>query len=335
MARFHRQKFEDIVNTGFGPNSSVEGSRLINKEGEADLRKVGLPLWERISIYHTLLRMKTSTFLIVVLLFYTTINIIFAFIYFFIGVENLLGADGNMPPFNKYMQAFFFSAQTLTTVGYGHVAPMGMITNIAAAIESLVGILAFALVTVLIYGRFARPRAYILFSKNSIIAPYKHGKGIMFRIATYKNNHLTDVEANLTVALHEYENGKEITKFYQLPLEISKINSLALSWTIVHYLNDKSPLYGYTNKDFVDNKVEFISNIKAFDDHFSNIVQQRTSYTHNEIVYGAKFLPMFRRAEKGTHTILELNKVNAYEMVTLPEEIQDEFSESGTMTAKS
>ena len=187
MARFHRQKFQDVVNTGFGPNSAVEGGRLINKKGEADLKKTGLTIWDRISIYHTLLRMKTSHFLLVVLLFYTTVNIIFAFIYFFIGVEHLLGADGNVPMFGKFMQAFFFSSQTLTTVGYGHVAPIGMATNITAAVESLVGILVFALVTGLIYGRFARPRAYILFSKNAIVAPFKGGRAIMFRIATYKN----------------------------------------------------------------------------------------------------------------------------------------------------
>lgn len=328
----HREKISDVVNTGFGPQSAVEGSRLINKQGDANLRKIGLPIWERISIYHTLLRMSRGKFLLIVFLFYASVNVFFASLYYMVGVEHLLGAEEGSR-MHQFMDAFFFSAQTLTTVGYGHVAPTGMATNTIAAIESLTGILVFALVTGLIYGRFAKPRAYIIFSDNIIVAPYKNDKGLMFRIATYKNNHLTDVEATLTLAIHEFDTGKQVTKFYQLPLEIAKINSLALSWTIVHNINEKSPLYGFTNEDFANHKIELIVTIKAFDDHFSNIVQQRTSYTYQEVIYGAKFLPMFRKADTGTHTILELHKVNAYEQYEFPAML-DTLFDNGSMVAK-
>ena len=141
----------------------------------------------------------------------------------------------------------------------------------------------------------------------------------MFRIVTYKNNHLTDVEAQLTLAIHIKEKDKMVTKFYPLSLEYAKINSLALSWTIVHHINEESPLHGYTKQDIIDGRAEIIANIKAFDDHFSNIVQQRTSYTYRQVIYGAKFLPMFERATDGKYTILELNKINAHEMVNLEE----------------
>jgi len=314
----HREKFIDILNTGFGPQSGTEGNRLINKKGEANLQKTGLPFWERISVYHTFLRMSRAKFLLFVLLFYTVINLIFASVYYFVGVEHLTGTDGAESSTHQFMDAFFFSSQTLTTVGYGHVSPSGMLANGVAAVESLVGILIFALVTGMMYARFSRPRAFLLFSDNAIIAPYKGGRGLMFRIATYKNNHLTDVEANVTIALHEEVDGKMVTKFYQLPLEMSKINSLALSWTIVHNLDESSPLYTYNYDDLALHKMEMIVNIKAFDDHFSNIVQQRTSYTYSEVVEGARFLPMFHKSETGKHTILELHRVNAYERTELP-----------------
>ncbi len=194
-------------------------------------------------------------------------------------------------------------------------------TNVVASVESLAGILSFALVTGLIYGRFARPRAYLIFSPNILLAPYKDGKALMLRIATYKNNHLTDVEAQLTLALHLEENGKKVTRFYPLPLEFGKINSLALSWTIVHHVNEDSPLNGYTREDIADSKAEVIVNVKAFDDHFSNIVQQRTSYTYKQLVYGARFLPMFERARDGDYTVLELDKINAHESVNFPEQV--------------
>lgn len=315
MPNQNRLRLRDIDNTGFGPNSSVEGGRLINPDGSTNLRKRGIPFWERISVYHSLLRMKPGHFLLGIFLFYTSINLFFAIIYFLAGVEHLVGTDGASTVFDKFMEAFFFSSQTLTTVGYGRVSPTGLMTNTIASVESLVGILSFALVTGLIYGRFSRPRAYLLFSRNILVAPYKEGKALMLRMATYKNNHLTDVEANITLAIHEEENGKEVTRFYPLKLEIARINSLALSWTVVHHINEESPLHNYKKEDVAASKMEVIVSIKAFDDHFSNIVQQRTSYTYQQVIYGAKFLPMFERAKDGAYTLLELNKINAHEMV--------------------
>ena len=315
----HRQRLRDIDNTGFGANSGVEGGRLVNPDGSNNLKKRGIPIWERTSVYHTLLRMKRMQFFLFVLLLYTSINLFFAFIYFATGVEHLVGGDGTTSFYGKFMEAFFFSSQTLTTVGYGRVAPSGMLTNSVASVESLFGILVFAVMTGLIYGRFSRPRAYLLFSPNIIISPYKDGMALMLRLATYKNNHLTDVEAAATLALHIKENGKTVTKFYPLHLELSKIQSLALSWTIVHNITEESPLYHYTKDEVAETQMEVIVIIKAFDDHFSNVVQQRTSYSYKQVVYGAKFLPMFERAPDGNYTIMELNKINAYELVKMPE----------------
>lgn len=316
-----RHSSKNIDNTGFGTNSNVEGGRLVNPDGSTNLKKVGLPVWQRMSVYHTLLQMKRSHFFLAILLFYTAANIFFAGIYFIIGVDNLSGIDEANTVFEKLMAAFFFSSQTLTTVGYGHISPTGMMTNIVASSESLLGILAFAVVTGLIYGRFSRPKAYLLFSHNMLIAPYKDGKALMLRIATYKNNHLTDTEAQLTVALHINDNGKMVTRFYPLPLEIAKINAMSLSWTLVHNITEESPLYQYTLEELAASKMEVLVYIKAFDDHFSNTVQQRTSYTFQQLVYGAKFKPMFERSADGDYTVLELDKLNDHERVELPQEV--------------
>lgn len=319
MASTNRHRLRDIINSGFGPNSSVEGGRLINPDGSYNLRKTGIPIWERISIYHTLLRMPLGYLFLCIFIFYTTLNLVFAGIYFFVGVEHLAGATEVNTLADELMEAFFFSSQTLTTVGYGRVAPTGFLTNCIASFESLLGIVSFAVVTGLIYGRFSRPRAYFIFSKNILIAPFREGRGLMVRTATYKNNHLTDVEAQLTLALHEMEDGKTVTRFYPLKLEYSKINSLALSWTIVHPIDEESPLYLYRKDDITKHKMEVIVTLKGFDDHFSNTVQQRTSYTYTQVIYGAKFQPMFERDRSGKYTLLELDKINEYREASVNE----------------
>lgn len=317
----HRFRSKNIDNSGFGTNSYAEGGRLVNKDGTTNLRKRGMPVWHRVSFYHTLLRMKRSHFFVAIMLFYTGVNIIFAGIYFAIGVHHLSGISPTASLFEELSAAFFFSSQTLTTVGYGHVAPDGFMANAVASTESLLGILAFAVVTGLIYGRFSRPRAFLLFSPQMLIAPYKEGRALMIRMATYKNNHLTDAEAQFTLALHVTENGRVTTRFFPLPLEIAKINSLALSWTMVHHITEDSPLYSYGHGELQHAKMEVLVYIKAFDDHFSNTVQQRTSYTFDQLVYGARFLPMFERSTDGGYTVLELDKIGAHELTPVPEPV--------------
>lgn len=335
MAKIRQGKSANPVdNTGFSANSSVEGTRLINKDGVANLRKTGIPFYERLSVYHSLLRLPRWKFFLLLVTFYTTLNVFFACIYFLVGVDHLTGTDQSVGLFEKFLEAFFFSSQSLTTVGYGHVAPIGILANTIASFESLVGILSFAVVTGIFYARFSRPRAYLMFSKTFLVAPYKGGRAIMFRLATYKNNHLTDVEAQLTAALHLDEGGKRVTRFYPLKLEISRVTSLALSWTLVHPLDEESPMYGFTNPDLADSRIELIINIKAFDDHFSNTVQQRSSYVYQDLVYGARYLPMFERPEGESFTVLRLDLLDANEPVTLPDPLEVPQQSPGSLAAK-
>ena len=307
-----------VDNTGFSPNSNAEGERLLNKDGSINLRKIGVPFYEKISVFHTMLRMSRPVFILTVFGVYTTLNLIFAVIYFSLGPESLAGSQPADRIIDRFLQAFFFSSQTLTTVGYGHISPSGFVTNVVASLESFIGIMSFALVTGMFYARFSRPEAFIRFSHNFLVAPFKGGRALMFRLATFKNNHLTDAEAQITAAVRIEENGKTVTKFFPLVLEINRINSLALSWTVVHPLDATSPFFDYSEQDFYDNKIELMVTIKAFDDHFSNTVQQRTSYNRDEMVYGAKYVPMYERAESGAYTELKLNKIDSYEKMDLP-----------------
>ncbi len=305
------------ANSGFGTNPSNYGGRFINKDGSANIEKRGLDFLSRISWYHTMLEMPVWKFFTIIISFYAVVNFIFATIYYTIGMQYLDGIDSTGPEWVKFGKAYFFSAQTFTTVGYGHISPNGFLTSALAAGEALVGLLSFAIATGLFYGRFSKPRAFLKFSDNAIIAPYRGMTALMIRTAPFKNNNLMDAEARMTLGMGVEVDGKIENKFYTLALEMEKISSLTLSWTLVHPINEDSPLHGFTREDFANTEGEVIVYLKAFDDLFSATVADRTSYTFDEIVYGAKFEMMYFENESNTKTILQLDKLNSYSIVEL------------------
>lgn len=316
MARGFKEKIQqkNTENSGFGDNAS---GRFINKDGLPNVRRKGVNILNRFSWYHTMLDLSTFQFLSYLVIAYILVNIFFAFIYYLIGVEHLTGIDKSNS-MNEFIDVFFFSSQTFTTVGYGRIAPVGFTASLVATFEAFLGLLTFAIATGLFYGRFSRPRAYLKFSDIAVIAPFKEGSALMFRLAPYKNNALTDADVIVTTAIEVIENGAPKSKFYQLKTQLSRINTLALNWTIVHVIDEDSPFNGFSEDDFKNTAIEIIVHIRAFDEVFSNTVVQRTSYVSREIIYGAKFVPMYYPDKQNLSTILDLDKINDYQKAELP-----------------
>jgi inward rectifier potassium channel len=261
--------------------------------------------------------MKRGKFLITIFSSYVFANLIFAGIYYLIGIEHLNGINKGSS-WKNFSEVFFFSTQTFTTVGYGRISPTGFLTSFVATFEAFIGLLSFAIATGLFYGRFSRPKAFLKFSDNALIAPYKDGTALMFRMAPYKNNNLSEAEVKITLGMQVEEEGKMSNRFYQLKTEISNINSLALSWTVVHAIDEKSPLYGFNADDIKNTKMEVLVFVKAFDEVFSNTVVERTSYISEEIIWGAKFKLMYHPNHDKTKTILDMSKLNEFDKIELP-----------------
>lgn len=308
------KNFTSDPTTGFGTRGTDAGSRFYRKDGNVNVIRRGVNILNGVSWYHTMLALPRWKFWTILLCIYLLVNLFFGSVYYAVGVEKLAGIKP-MSPLENFGEALFFSAQTFTTVGYGHISPAGFTTSWIAALEAFLGVLSFALASGLFYGRFSKPRPYLYFSDVALLSPYKEGKALMLRTVPYKNNHLTEAEVKLTLALRTPQNGELKNSFYSLKVEFEKINSLTLNWTIVHPINEESPLHDLTLADLKESKAEVLVYLKAYDEVFANYVVARTSYIADELVDNARFKPMYHSSPDGNATILNVHHLNNYEII--------------------
>lgn len=305
---------------GFGNTRNASGQRMLNKDGTANFKRIGEPRFNAVNIFHSLITMPWWKFNLLVFSFYLLLNLLFSFAYYLLCPDAIAGMIYANEK-EKFLEIFYFSSQSLTTVGYGRLNPTGSIAGTIASIESMLGLLGFALATGLLYGRFSRPTAKLLYSENVLISPYHHPvhsinapTALMFRITNARRNQLIEVEAKVLFSYNETVNGATQRKYANLPLEIDKINLLALSWTIVHPINEESPLRDLTEKDMEILDAELIINIKAIDDTYVQQIFDRSSYHWEELKWNVKFAPMIGKDENGA-TTLDLNKISQLENI--------------------
>ncbi len=283
--------------------------RSINKDGSFNVYRRG-GSWRDLHPYLQMLSMTWPQFFATILGGYLVINLLFALVYFALGPGQLLGADGPSE-MDRFLSDFFFSAQTLTTLGYGRIVPATVPANIVASLEAIAGLMAVALGTGLMFGRFSRPSAKIAFSDHMLMAPYQDQSSLQFRIVNLRPNILMELEANLVLMTVEGTPGNLKRRFQPLKLERDTIYFLALTWTIVHPLDETSPLFGKTPEDLTRLQAEFVVLIKAFDDTFSQAVHARYSYRYDELTWQAKFQPAFEIDGNG-NMILNVDRVGNY-----------------------
>lgn len=307
---------------GFGNTTNGSGERTLNKDGTANIKRIGEPHFNVVNIYHSLITMSWLNFSILVFGFYFFVNLLFSTLYYIFCPDAIAGMIYTNEA-EKFLEIFFFSSQSLTTVGYGRLNPTGIFASSIAGIESMMGLLGFALATGLLYGRFSRPTAKLLYSENIIIAPYSHPTlsvdsptALMFRVANLRRNQLIEVEALVLFSYNQNVNGVIQRKFANLKLEVAKISFLALSWTIVHPINEESPLRNLVENDLEELDAEFMISIKAIDDTYAQQIFDRNSYFWKEMKWDAKFLPMVSKSETGK-TIIDLKKISEIENIEI------------------
>lgn len=301
---------QESFDPGLTTQFNGELRRTINRDGSFNVHRKGVRLRD-VNFYLKLIDTTWPRFLLFVLVAFLAINMVFACVYLALGIENLQGAERELSPF---VNAFFFSIHTLTTVGYGNIYPRGTWANVTAAMEAATGLMVFAIATGLLYGRFSRPSARILFSDHALIAPYQDGTSLQFRITNARSNVLMDLEARVLLMTVDMVDGHLKRDYFDLALERRRVYFFPLTWTVVHPIDSASPLFGKTPEDLARTSAEVLILLQGFDDTFSQVVHSRYSYRHDEIAWGAKFLPAFEIDPEGD-LVLDLERIDALKQV--------------------
>lgn len=300
---------------GFGEKVARESrERLLNRDGSFNVERTGLKLFSLLNPYHFLLTMTWKMFIGQTLLVYFLSNVLFGLFYALLG-ETALVDTSSTPMENIFLRGFFFSVQTFATIGYGTIHPVGIVPNLLVTIESYYSMIMTALVTGIVFARFARPTARILFSDFAVIAPFQDKTAFMVRLVNARNNQMVEVEARIMFSRLVNENGRVVRRFDSLELEREKVVFLPLAWTLVHPINENSPLFGLTKEDFEQSNAEFAILLSAMDETYAQVVHTRTSYKPNEIKCGYKFANIYNETEAGEKISIDVRKLSKIEKI--------------------
>jgi inward rectifier potassium channel len=301
---------------GFGSVVSRESrQRLLNRDGSFNVVRVGRGFFETFAPYHFLLTVSWTGFLCAVAVTYLLVNVIFAATYLACGPGALAGTGASSMG-GPFAQAFFFSVETFATIGYGQIAPVGTAANVIVTIEALVGLMYQALATGLLFARFTRPTASVVFSRHAVVAPYNDGVALMFRLVNRRHTEIIQLEAQvLFSAMAPDGRGGLTRKYIPLALERNRVTFFPLSWTVVHPIDSASPLAGHTIDTLRETHGEILVLLSGIDEALEQTVHARSSYRADEIVWNARFTSMFLEFDDSERVTVDIARVHDIEMI--------------------
>jgi inward rectifier potassium channel len=275
---------------GFRPGPLPHRERLAIVRGQDGGRYTDL--------YHTILRAPWWMFFLGLAGVFVGVNAIFATLY----VIDQGGIDHARP--GNFWDTFIFSAQTIGSINYSVMVPKSNYVNILVIVEAFVGYLVLALFTGLIFARFSRPFARVVFSKVAVIAPFDGVPTLMFRAANQRGNQVLDASVAVTLARqHVTREGMIFRRFEELKLVRARTSLFALSWTIMHTIDETSPLYGVTAQDMIDKQMEIVTLLSGADATISDTIYSRYSYGPDDIVRDHRFVDVLSVTQKGQRVV--------------------------------
>lgn len=285
-------------------------TRFLNRDGTFNVHRKGIFEHGSFSPYHAILNMSWTQFFVFLITSYFIASAAFTGLYLLCGPAAFASIQG-LGFLERTREIFFFSIHIVSTIGASALQPSTILAKAFLAVESLMGLLGFALLAALMFARFSNPTVKIIFSKHAVIAPYKDITGFMVRIINGRSNELIQLTANLTLAMTD-SHGKR--KFQELELERDNILVFPLNWTIVHPITKDSSLYGLSAEEFAKRSPEFLIGISAIDQDLSKTIYARHSYIAKEVEVGSRFKNIFERMDDGT-LIVDPKRIHETEKV--------------------
>jgi inward rectifier potassium channel len=272
----------------------VSRPRLISRGNDLEIIRTGHQRLLFRDLYVNLLNMPWWAILGLGAAFYLLSNIAFAGVYYLL--------DNDVSNAHSFTDMFFFSVQTMATIGYGFMTPITVTSNIIVAFEALWGLSFFAFVTGLVFSKFSRPTAHVLFSNIAVISDFNGSPHLKIRMANQRTNRIVDANARMYLMRNTVtQEGYNMRRFYDLPLVRSDVPLLRLTWTVLHKIDEKSPLYNLTNAQMVENDDEIIISLVGLDETLSQTIHARHSYVSEEIIPNAFFVDVVTQKDGKTH----------------------------------
>jgi inward rectifier potassium channel len=271
--------------------------------GETQALKLGLSRYNWRDPYYVVLTLRWPAFFAGVLAFYGLANFTFAVLYW-LDPTSVAGAK----PHGRFLGDFFFSVQTLATVGYGALTPGDLYGHAISSLELVFGLILAAMITGLVFARFSRPKARLLFSDVAVVAPYEGKTALMTRLVSERNQAIADATARMMILRERRtQEGHVMRRFTDLTLVRSYSPIVALSWTLIHIIDETSPLWGKSIEDLDAEDVSIFVSIGGYDEGISARIVDRKTYPANRVLYGHAFEDIMSDAPDGT-IILDLNR---------------------------
>ena len=274
---------------------------MIKSDTELRVRPLGGPRLRAPDIYHQLLRATWARLTFYFLATFFLFNCLFSALF-------MLDTHGFTHPYPaiaapRFWQFFFFSIETVATVGYGNMVPLSLYANIVVAIEISLGILFFALVTGIMFARFSRPTARILFSKVAVIEPVEGVPTLMFRAANQRHNLIFQAAASVSVLGDEIIEGSRMRRFRDLTLTRNANPIFTLTWTIMHPIDENSPLRYWLDSREAPEGFEIIVVLSGVDERTGHTIHGRWAYTPRDLRWNARFVDILGKDEHGVRTV--------------------------------
>ena len=300
---------KQLRDPGLGEKFYQNKSRMVNKDGSFNSKRTGM----KPHLYHYLITIGPIKISSIIVSTYLIANLFFATIYSAIGIEKLGGQHFESP----FLTGFLFSMQAFTTVGFGAIYPHDYLTGLISGMEALFGLLFFAFATGIVYGRLSKPTAFIKFSENAVIAPYKDGRAFMFRIVNARPNTLINMNVGIILAMKTEEGNDINRKYYNLEIETASVVFFPMPWTIVHHINENSPLNRLSQSDLEKLDAEFLIHITGFDETYAQNTTTIFSYKFYEMQWAKKFKLNYSLNDAG-QVEYDINRIGETEEAPLP-----------------